>query len=158
MGDVIELLEFSLDGQKYAVELSSVERVVQSAQITPLPKAPESVLGVVDVQGQIFPVFNIRKRFGNHEKATELTDQFIIAHTQKRTVILLVDSVMGVMKHSMGEVSETQTVVPNMEYIKGIVKLEDGMVFIHDLDSFLSLEEEHTLNNALREKNPEGPG
>lgn len=149
MGVLIRLLKFSLADQQYALFLDSVDRVVRSVEVTPLPDAPQSVLGVVDVQGQIFPVLNIRKRFGIPDKEIDLTDQLIIARTMRRTVVLLVDRVNGVIEHSEHEIFDAKKVIPCMEYIEGIVKFEDGMILIHDLDKFLSLDEENTLDNVM---------
>ena len=40
-------------------------------------------------------------------------------------------------------------ILPHIEYVKGVIKLENNIIFIHDIDTFLSLEEEKTLCNAL---------
>ncbi len=151
MGNLIRLLEFMIVDQQYALFLDSVDKVVRAVEVTPLPDAPESVLGVVDVQGQVLPVLNIRKRFGIPDKEIDLTDQLIIARTKRRMVVLLVDRVNGVIEHSEDEIFDTKKISPCMEYIKGIVKLEDGMILIHDLDKFLSLDEEKTLENVMLE-------
>lgn len=151
MSGLIRLLGFSISDQQYALHLDSVDRAVRAVEVTPLPKAPEIVLGVVDVQGQVFPVLNIRKRFGIPHKEIDLTDQLIIARTRRRTVVLLVDSVSGVIQRSEQEVTKAEKIIPGMEYIEGIVKFEDGMILIHDLDKFLSLDEEKALDDALYE-------
>ena len=78
------------------------------------------------------------------------SDQFIIAHTAKRTVALVVDTVSGIVALSEQEVIAAEKILSGLEYIKGVVKLEDGIVPIHDLDRFLSLEEEKTLDDALK--------
>lgn len=149
MSNLVRLLGFSLADQRYALHLDSVDKVARSVEVAPLPRAPEIVLGVVNVQGQIFPVFNMRKRFGIPDKKIDLTDQLIIARTKRRTVILLTDSVSGVIERSEQEVTKTEKIIPGMEYIEGIVKFEDGMIFIHDLNKFLSLDEEKALDDAL---------
>src|SRR3712207_6774571 len=87
---------FTLDEHGYALPLSFVERIVRAVEVTPLPKAPEIVLGVINVQGRVIPVVNIRKRFRLPEREIELSDQFIIARTAKRTIALVVDAVGGV--------------------------------------------------------------
>ena len=46
MNSADALVVFSLDEQKYALHLSRVEKIVGAVEITPLPKAPEIVLGV----------------------------------------------------------------------------------------------------------------
>jgi len=125
-----------------------VERIVQVVEVTPLPKAPEIVLGVVNLQGRIVPTLNIRKRFRLPDQDVKLSDRLIIANTSRRTVALVVDSVSGVVERPTSEVVAAAKVLSNMEYVEGVAKLEDGIVFIHDLDRFLSLEEENELGDA----------
>ncbi len=144
---------FTLDEQRYALHLSAVERVVRVVEITPLLEVPEIVLGVVNVQGQIIPVFNIRKLFHLPEREINLGDQFIIANTSSRTVALLVDAVSSVVEPSEQEIITAEEIMPGMKYAEGIVKLEDGMIILIDnLDKFLSLEESKTLDDAMEEK------
>jgi purine-binding chemotaxis protein CheW len=118
--------------------------------ITPLPKAPEIVLGVVNVQGRIMPVVDIRRRFRLPERGIHLSDHLIIAHTPKRTMALVVDAVSGIMARSAQEVIAMQKMLPGMEYVEGMAKLEDGMIVIHDLDTLLSLDEEQTIDEAMQ--------
>jgi hypothetical protein len=73
------ILVFSLDEPLYALPLSSVERVVPAVEITPLPKAPEFVLGVINVHGQVIPVMDIRQRLRLPTRPVGLEDRFILA-------------------------------------------------------------------------------
>lgn len=141
---------FRLDEHNYALRLSFVQRVVHAVEVTPLPKAPDTVLGIINVHGQVIPVFNTRKRFGLPEKEIGIRDQLVIANSSKRTVALLVDSAGGVIECSEQEVVSDQSILPAMEYIEGVIKLKDGMVIIHNLDSFLSLEEEKNLDKIFK--------
>lgn len=142
------LLVFRLDDYQYGLALEAVERVVRIVEITPLPKAPEIVLGVVNFQGRILPVVNLRTRFKLPHRAASLSDQLIVARTPRRTVALVADSVEGVVECSEHQVSEVEAVVPGTEYVSGVVKLSDGLVLIHDLALFLSLDEERRLDAA----------
>ena len=146
-----QLLAFSLDRQGYALRLGCVQRVARMVEVTPLPKAPEIVLGVVNVQGEIIPVLNMRKRFGLRERETNLSDQLVIARGAGRSVALVVDSVTGLLQRSTGEITATDEIVPGAEYVEGVAKLEDGILFIHNLDRFLSLDEEKQLQGSLGE-------
>jgi purine-binding chemotaxis protein CheW len=147
-----QFVVFTLDEQRYALYLSAVTRVVCTVEITSLPKAPEIVQGVVNVQGQVIPVVNIRKRFRLPEREMELGDQLIIASTARRSVALVVDAVEGVIEHSRQEMIPPEKILPGTEYIEGVIKLENGLVLIHDLDKFLSLEEDKELDTALKKK------
>ncbi len=149
METLSQLLVFTLDEYRYALHLSAVERVFRAVEITPLPKAPEIVSGVVNIQGRIVPVFDVRKRFRLPEREMDLSDWLILARTPRRSVALLVDSVRGVIESPKQDVVASQNFLPRVEYLEGVVKLQDGIVLIHDIDTFLSLDEEETLSGAM---------
>jgi purine-binding chemotaxis protein CheW len=141
-----QLVVFTLDAQCYALPLTAVQRVVRVVEVTPLPKAPEIVLGVIDLQGTIIPVMSMRKRFGLAEPETSLSDQLIVADTATRSVALLVNSVTGVVARTAEDVTEAEKIVPGSQYVEGITRLEDGILFIHNLEHFLSKKEEQQLD------------
>ena len=146
-----QIVMFALDEPRYALPLSTVNRVVRVVEIMPLPKAPEIVLGVVNVQGHIVPVMDVRKRFHLQKRALDTDDRLIIAQTSTRTVALLVDSVVGVHTLAENEFAGSEQALPFAEYLHGVAKTEEGIVLIYDLEQFLSLDEERTLDAALSE-------
>ena len=149
-GRPMQLVLFALDDQRFALALSSVERVVRVVDVTPLPSAPPSVLGIVNVSGDVVPVYNLRRRFHLPEREIDLSDQLMIATTSRQTVALLVDSVSGVLEVAEDEIAVANKILPEMEYVDGVVKLPDGLVLIHDLDRFLSSEEQRSLDQAMQ--------
>ncbi|MGC1404834.1 MAG: chemotaxis protein CheW [Thermodesulfobacteriota bacterium] len=148
----LQLVPFFLDGHCYALHLGVVVRVIPAVEITPVPKAPEIVLGLINIRGKIIPAFNLRRRFRLPDRETELTDHFIIANTSKRLVALPADSVGGVMQVSDAQITEPMDILPELEYVAGVVKLKDGLLLIHDLESFLSVDEETALDEVLSEQ------
>jgi purine-binding chemotaxis protein CheW len=153
MNRLIRVVNFNLDDQKYALVLSAVIRIIHVVEITSLPKAPEIVLGVINMQGRIIPVFDIRKRFRLPLREMQLDDQLIIASTSKHAVALLVDSVNDVIEIPEEKIITGEKILPGLEYVEGVVKTEDGMILIHDLEQFLSLPEEKALSEAMEELN-----
>ena len=150
MNGSLQLIIFTLNEQRYALYLSVVERIFRIVEMTPLPKAPKIVLGVVNVEGRIVPVLDIRKRFRLPERDVDLSDRLIIVRTSRYVVALAADTVTGVVERSEEEVVAAEKILPGLKYVDGVLKLEDGLVLIHDLDEFLSLDEEKTLEGALR--------
>ena len=146
-----QLVVFTLDEQRYALPLSAVERVVRAVEITPLPKAPEVVLGVIDAQGQVIPVVDVRRRFRLPSRPVDEDDRFILARTSRRRVALVADSVAGVHEPADREVTSAEQELPFAEHIQGVAKTPHGLILIHDLDRFLSLDEEQQLDAALPE-------
>jgi purine-binding chemotaxis protein CheW len=120
-------------------------------EITPLPKAPQVVSGVINFHGQIIPVIDIRKLFRLPQRDIHLEDQFIIARTSQRLVVLVVDSVNGVYDLEHHQTIDAVESFPFTEYLSGIATIEHGIVLITDLEKFLSLDEERVLDVALTE-------
>ncbi len=144
-----QLVVFALDEQRYALRLAAVDQIVRVVEIAPLPQAPGIILGIVNIQGRIAPVFHIRMRFHLPDREIRLSDHLIIARTAKRFVALVADTVTGVVTQAKEEMTDAGRILPGLEYVEGVVKLDDGLVFIHDLDTFLSVEEEKTLEKAM---------
>lgn len=152
------LVVFALDQGRYALPLERVERVVRMVEVTPLPKTPAIVRGIVNLRGRLVPVIDLRRRFGLPERSTRLDDQLLIARSAGRTLAMIVDVVSGVDECDAREMVASASVVPGTDYVQGIAKLADGMVLIHDLDRFLSLDEALSLDQALAaDRAGEGP-
>jgi purine-binding chemotaxis protein CheW len=144
-----QLIVITLDEQRYALRLAAVERIARMVEITPLPAAPPAVSGMVNVQGRILPVYDLRRRFGLPQREIVLTDQFIIARTARRPVALIADAVTEVITCAKSDLIAAENILPDVAYMEGVLKLKDGLILIHSLDKFLSLEEEQSLNQAL---------
>lgn len=149
------MIVFSLDGQRYALPLSAAERVERMVAITPLPDAPDIVLGLVNFRGRVIPVINVRRRFCLPERELALTDQLLVAHTARRPVALVADAVLDVIAYAAQNPIAAEDILAKIEHVEGVVKLSDGLLFIHDLDQFLSLEEENSLDHALENRGME---
>jgi purine-binding chemotaxis protein CheW len=148
-----QLVVWTFDAQRYALPLSAVERVVRAVEVTPLPAAPDIVCGVVNVHGQIVPVVDVRRRFHLPARETTLADQIVIAQSARRKVAFFIDAIGGVAECEERDVVPGNRIVPGLERVAGVAKLEDGLILIHDLDSFLSLDEEEVLDKAMHDAN-----
>ncbi len=149
MNSLYPLVLFSLDQLRYALHLSSVRRVIRAVEVAPLPKAPDIVDGIINLQGEIIPVFRIRRRFAIPERETSPSDHFLIAQTVRRSVALIADAVDGLVTRPKQDIIAAEAIHPRLKYVEGVLKLQDGLVLIHDLGKFLSLTEEKTLDQAL---------
>ena len=124
------IVAFTLDDQKYGLNLSSVERIVRAVEITPLPDAPCEIFGVINVEGRIMPVLNTRKWLGLPERDIELQDVFIIVSANDHSVALVADEVKPVVEVPVDQMTDSQEVVNSSGSVRGIAKSEDGLIMI----------------------------
>jgi purine-binding chemotaxis protein CheW len=150
-----QLVVFTLDGQPFALDLAMVHRVVPAIEVTSLPNAPSVILGVVNIQGELLAVVDLRRRFGLPERDISLSDQLIIANITRqestRRIALLVDAVTGIRAVAQDEILEGTEIVSGLEHVRGVVKIANDLILVHNLERCLSLHEEKVLEGALAE-------
>ena len=145
----VQILDFQLDERHFGLALAQVQRVIRAVDVTPLPQSPGIVLGVISLHGKIVPVLNVRRRFGFPEREVCIDDQFIIATALGRTVALVVNGVKGIIEYPADQIVAMEKIVHPSRQVEGLIQLEDGLVLIHDLDRFLSVDEERELERGL---------
>jgi purine-binding chemotaxis protein CheW len=142
-------LVFLLDDQRYALHLAAIERVVRMVGITPVSSGPDILLGIVNLEGRVIPAIDVRQRFHLPKRETSLSDRLIFARTERRSVALVADTVTGVIECSEQSLIAAESILPGLGHVEGIIKFEDGLILIHNLGKFLSLEEEASVDMAL---------
>lgn len=148
------MLIFTLDQQRYALRLEHVERVIRAAAVTPLPRAPHPVLGILDLQGRVLPVVDLRLRFGLPTRALRCSDQFVVARAGALSVALAVDGTESVHEAASQEIVAPADIVAGTEFLEGVTRTGDGLVLIHDLGTLLFPDEERALVEALAAREP----
>ncbi len=148
------LVIFLLNNQKYALYLSAVKEVLPAMEITPLPQATDIILGLINLRGEIIPVFNTRKRFQLPERPLDVNDHLIVATAGKRMVALLVDTTEKLIPSESLSISEVPHIHSRLDFVRGVCKLDDDLILIHDLETFLSPEEDTRLTEALSAVTP----
>jgi purine-binding chemotaxis protein CheW len=150
MKDTNHFLVFMLDDRTFALPLEPVERVERVVEVTPVPEVPDIVSGIINYKGTILPVIDIRSRFHLPEREIQLNHQFIIVQTAKRPIALLTDTVTGSIETPAADVVPPTAIIEHMQFLQGLLKLEDGVMLILDLDNILTVKEDRALAKALK--------
>jgi purine-binding chemotaxis protein CheW len=136
---------FVVGGMRHALSLIVVEKVELAVEVTPFPEAPPAVIGVINLRGQVLPVLSMRRRLHLPERSVMVNDRIIIAHSSRRRLALLVDEVTGVLPVHGSDFTGAETISDGRGCVVGATRTEDGIVLIHDLELFLSAEDERAL-------------
>jgi purine-binding chemotaxis protein CheW len=144
------ILVFTIDDQKYAFQLTAVERIVRAVEVTPLPEAPAIVLGVINVHGRVLPVVDLRCRFRLAERAIDPDDQFIVAQSSTIAVALPVDATLGVVEDAAEERPAAAEIIPDVNYVDYVLSHDAEMIFVLDVDTVMTDDEERALADSLQ--------
>lgn len=120
--DAIEVIEFVVAQERYAVESAHVREIYPLHELTPLPCTPPFVLGIVNVRGQILSVIDIKKFFDLPEKGLTDLDKVIVLRSQSMEFGVLADLIAGTR---VIPVRELQASLPTLtgireEYLRGV--------------------------------------
>lgn len=140
---------FALDDGRYGIPLADTREVFRLPTITPLPKAPAVIEGIVNIRGKIVPVFNLRRRFALAEKTPHPAEHLLLATAGARLVAMRVDRVLGAADVAAEHIEAPYKTSESASPFTGVAKLEDGLVLIHDLAAFLQESEAADLDKAL---------
>ena len=118
----VELVEFLLAGERYAIESSWVREVYPLKDLTPLPGTPSFVPGIINVRGQIVSVVDLKKFFDLPAKGLANLDKVIIVTDGRMEFGLLTDAVAGVREIALREIQPALPTLTGIraEYLKGV--------------------------------------
>lgn len=151
--ETLKTLLFTIDGLMYAIQLAAVQRVIHAVSVRPLPKSPQIISGIINVHGKIIAVFDFRQILGLKQKKLDVNDRLIIADTGSRIIAIPVETVAGITEISPEDISDPDKILHYGEQLKGLIKLEGGIVLIYNIEKFINAKEEIELNNALHSFN-----
>jgi purine-binding chemotaxis protein CheW len=120
--DVMELLEFRLAGERYAVETRFVSEVQPLRDLTPLPGTPPFVRGIVNLRGRILPVYDLKKFFALPEQGLTDLHRVVVVQGADLELGLLADVMVGVRRVDRGSLSPPPPTLSAIasHYLKGV--------------------------------------
>ncbi len=140
---LLQWVTFRLDDETYGINVMQVQEVLRMSEIAPVPGAPDYILGIINLRGNVVTVIDTRRRFGLSPKEHDDSTRVVIIETENIIVGILVDSVAEVVNLRASEIE----VAPNVgneessKYIQGVYSQEDGILILVDLNKLLNQEE-----------------
>lgn len=135
-----KFLTFFLGHEEYGIEILKVFEIIGLLPITPVPRTPKSIKGVINLRGKVIPVMDMRMRFGMD--AVEVTDQtcIIVVQAHGTQMGIIVDKVSEVLDIATEEIDETPSfgIQVNTDYILGIGKCGGSVKLLLDIDKVVS--------------------
>jgi purine-binding chemotaxis protein CheW len=136
--EALEVVEFLLAHERYAVESRHVREVHPLESIAPLPCTPAFVLGVINLRGEIISVIDIKKFFDLPEKGLTDLNKVIVLHSEKMLFGILADGMLGVRRVPVAEIQPSLPTLTGVreKYLLGVTPertiLLDGEKILSD--------------------------
>jgi purine-binding chemotaxis protein CheW len=136
------LATFFLGREEYGVDVRLVQEIIRVTEITPVPRAPAFINGVINLRGRIIPVVDLRKKLGLGEVAIARASRIVVVKIKDRLVGLLVDGASQVLKVPVSTIEAAPDEVTEIDAtaIRGVAKLPGRLIILMDLTRTLSLE------------------
>lgn len=135
-----QLVVFKLNNEEFAFEVVSVESIIKMQAITIIPHAPDHVVGVTNLRGNIVPVVDLKKRLGLKVTEAGTDTRIVVALFNDQKVGMIVDAVTQVIEieDTMIEPAPHMTTSIDTSYIRGVVKVNGELVILLDLIQIFS--------------------
>ncbi len=140
-------LNFQLEDEAFALEVSQVREILDLTGITKVPRAPDFMRGVINVRGSGVPVIDLRMKFGMPQANSTVDTRIIIMEItiEGKTMVLgaIADSVNDVLELEPDQIEAPPEIGSRWrsEFIKGIGKQEDRFIIIIDVDRVFSTDD-----------------
>jgi purine-binding chemotaxis protein CheW len=134
---LIEVLEFRLAAERFAIETRHVEEVHPLRELTPLPCTPPFIRGIVNVRGRILPVLDLKKFFELPDKGLTDLHRIVLVRGHGLELGLLADVALGVRSLAPDRLQPPLPTLTGIraQYLKG---LTEEPVAVLDLDRILA--------------------
>ncbi len=131
----LQVVLFEIEGVTYGVEVERVLEIIRRPEVSRVPAALDYVEGVINLRGNVLPVFDLRRRFrlgGDPARASHI----VVLRVHDALAGVSVDGVSQVVRIPIGRIEPPPPGIagPQLRYIEGIAKLEAGLCVLLDLD------------------------
>lgn len=138
MGLRRELLVLGLAGSAYAIPVERIREIVRMRELTKIPRAPDWLLGVVTLRGEVVEVVDLRRRLGLEASEFGRTTRIIVLHGDaERVTGVLVDSVSEVIRAPESEITPSEGL--DSVSVVEICRRGDEFVSILDIEHALGM-------------------
>lgn len=154
----VQLACFRIGTELYALDILRIKEIIRPQKLTPVPKAPSFIEGVINLRGAVIPVVDLRKRFGQTTGAGDRKTRVIICALSGKIIGLLVDQVEEVRRYGRQEIQPAPQFLrgKGAEFFLGVCRRDDELVMLLDLEKILSSGEKIDLEKIETLSGPGG--
>ena len=146
----MQLVSFRLSDEVYGIEITKIREIILVGEITRVPETPHYIKGLINLRSMVIPVIDLRARFSLPESELTQDSRIMVLHVGQRTIGIVVDSVNEVLRVGLDQISPAPPTVASLgnEYMTGLVRLEEQLLILLDVDRLFGKEQAAELDRA----------
>lgn len=150
-----QIVIFKLQGHEFGIDIKKVVEILNYESIRPIPEVPRYIEGIINVRGTIYPIFNLCKRLNIDRCQEKNQTKFILLQIGENRVGFLVDSVAEILNIEDAWTQELPEMLDRngANCTETIVKLQDRMIIVLDVDMIISEEKKLFVQGVSDEEN-----
>ena len=143
----VQLACFRIGSELYALDIMRIKEIIRPQKLTPIPKAPSFIEGVINLRGVVIPVADLRKRFDQPISETNRKNRIVVCSLSGRIIGLMVDEVTEVKRFGRQEIAPAPQFIdgPEAHYFLGVARRDEDLIMLIDLEKVLSSDEKIEL-------------
>ncbi|RDV25092.1 chemotaxis protein CheW [Alteromonas aestuariivivens] len=147
--EILQWVTYRLGEETYGINVMQVQEVLRHTEIAPVPGAPDYVLGIINLRGNVVTVIDTRARFGLPPTETTDNTRIVIIESDEQVVGILVDSVAEVVYLNSSDIDSAPNVgtEESAKFIQGVSNRDGELLILVDLNKLLSDEEWDEISN-----------
>jgi purine-binding chemotaxis protein CheW len=132
-----ELIAFRVGDQEFCVNIMSVREIRGWTQATPMPHAPDYMMGVINLRGAVLPIIDLSARLGMAVSEPTARHVIIVAQVKSKVVGLLVEAVSDILTITDENIQPVPEISSDLEkqYARGILAIDKRMICMIELDA-----------------------
>ena len=141
--EVLPWVTFRLEDETYGINVMQVQEVLRYTEIAPVPGAPDYVLGIINLRGNVVTVIDTRARFGLMSGEVSDNSRIVIIEAEKQVIGIMVDSVAEVVYLKSSEIDSAPNVGTDesAKFIQGVSNRDGELLILVDLNKLMSDDE-----------------
>lgn len=140
---ILQWVTFQLGEETYGINVMQVQEVLRHSEIAPVPGAPEYVLGIINLRGNVVTVIDTRIRFGLEPGEVTDNTRVVIIEADQQVIGIMVDSVAEVVYLRSSEIDSAPNIgtEESARFIQGVSNRDGELLILVDLNKLLTDEE-----------------
>ncbi len=151
MADYIKPVVFKIEGQLFGVDINVVQSIEKQISIVPVPNATAYIKGIVNLRGEVIPVYSLKRKFNMKDET--FTDGSIIIDTGDVKLALEVDEVMEIGDIDSEDIVNMPSIINNDDtrFMDRVAHVGKDLIILLDVEKLLTDHEAESIKKMTED-------